>query len=67
MSRNRFRLYFEPRDAWVGCYVAPTAIYVCLVPFVVLRWTRSAAAPGQSAGVRRAGDDAAGPPGAGDD
>lgn len=33
-------LTLEPRDAWVGLYVAPDALYVCPVPFLVLRWTR---------------------------
>lgn len=37
---GRLALYVEPRDAWVGVYVAPAAIYVLLVPFVVLRWDR---------------------------
>jgi hypothetical protein len=40
LRRGRFSLYLEPRDAWIGVYVAPAAVYVCLIPFVVLRWTR---------------------------
>jgi len=36
----RLAVYFEPRDAWVGIYVAENAIYVCLLPFVVIRWWR---------------------------
>lgn len=40
---GRLRLYVEPRDAWVGLYVANDAVYVCLLPFVVLRWQRGGA------------------------
>lgn len=40
LSRGRLSAYLEPRDAWVGVYVAERAVYVCLVPFVVLRWRR---------------------------
>lgn len=36
----RLRLYIEPRDAWVGAFVAPHAVYVCPVPCVVIRWQR---------------------------
>lgn len=37
---GRLAIYLEPRDAWVGVYVAPDAVYVLLVPFVVFRWDR---------------------------
>jgi hypothetical protein len=37
---KRLRIYLEPRDCWVGVYVAPRAVYVCPLPFVVVRWTR---------------------------
>jgi hypothetical protein len=37
---GRLAIYVEPRDAWVGAYVAPDAIYVCPLPFLVWRWTR---------------------------
>jgi hypothetical protein len=37
---GRLALYVEPRDAWVGVYVAPDAVYVCPLPFLVARWTR---------------------------
>jgi hypothetical protein len=37
---GRFSLYVEPRDAWIGLYVDPRAVYVCPLPFVVLRWAR---------------------------
>lgn len=45
MSRHRLcfgrlALYIEPRDAWVGVYVAPNSVYVCPLPFVVVRWSR---------------------------
>jgi hypothetical protein len=36
----RLAIYLEPRDAWVGLYIAPHAIYACPLPFLVLRWTR---------------------------
>ncbi len=37
---SRLRVYLEPRDAWVGVYNAPGAVYVCLLPFVVIRWMK---------------------------
>ena len=37
---GRIRVYLEPRDAWVGLYVAPAALYFCPLPFVVVRWAR---------------------------
>lgn len=36
----RLRLIFEPRDIWVGVYVSREAVYVALIPCVVLRWQR---------------------------
>lgn len=39
---SRLSIYIEPRDIWVGVYVAPTAIYVCPLPMLVLRWDRGA-------------------------
>lgn len=38
--RGRLAVYIEPRDAWFGVYVSPGAVYVCPLPFVVLRWQR---------------------------
>jgi hypothetical protein len=38
--RHRLRVYFEPRDVWVGAYVAKGAVYVCPLPCVVIRWQR---------------------------
>lgn len=40
LAFGRLALYLEPRDAWVGVYVAPAAVYVCPLPFVVVRWVR---------------------------
>ena len=37
---GRLSVYLEPRDAWIGVYVAPKAIYVCPLPFLVIRWER---------------------------
>lgn len=39
---TRVQLYLDWRDLWVGVYVAHdgTAVYVCLLPCVVLRWRR---------------------------
>ncbi len=42
---SRLRLYIEPRDAWIGAYIAPQAIYVCPLPFVVIRWQRGPGTP----------------------
>lgn len=40
---GRLRLYIEPRDLWVGVYVARDAVYVCPLPMVVIRYTRCGA------------------------
>lgn len=37
---GRLAIYLEPRDIWIGVYVAPTAVYVCPLPLLVLRWDR---------------------------
>lgn len=37
---GRFCAYLDPRDMWVGAFFSTSAIYVCPVPFVVLRWAR---------------------------
>lgn len=37
----RMRIYFEPRDLWVGAYIARDAVYVCPLPTLVIRWARS--------------------------
>jgi hypothetical protein len=36
----RLRVYFEWRDAWVGGYIGKDAVYVCPLPFLVIRWRR---------------------------
>jgi hypothetical protein len=38
--RGRLSLVLEPRDLWIGVYVAPGAVWVCLVPCLPLRWER---------------------------
>lgn len=38
---GRLSVYLEPRDLWVGAYVASTAVYVCPLPILVLRWDRT--------------------------
>lgn len=43
MSRlhaGRLSIYIEPRDIWVGVYVAPGAVYVCPLPMLVFKWER---------------------------
>jgi hypothetical protein len=40
VTLGRVQLYIEPRDAWIGVYIAPRATFVCPLPFVVLRWDR---------------------------
>ena len=37
---GRLSVYAEPRDVWIGVYLAPSAIYVCPVPFIVIKWER---------------------------
>jgi hypothetical protein len=37
---GRVQVYVEPRDVWIGVYVAQRAIYVCPVPMLVIRWSR---------------------------
>lgn len=38
--RGRLSLLFEPRDIWLGVFIGPGAVYVCLVPCVAVRWAR---------------------------
>lgn len=40
LSAGRFAVYFQPRDLWVGVYVAEPAVYVCPIPCLVVRWSR---------------------------
>lgn len=37
---GRLAVYIEPRDIWIGVFIAPAAIYVCPLPLVVLKWER---------------------------
>jgi hypothetical protein len=37
---RRLEIYLEPRDIWVGVYVAEHAVFICPLPFLVLRWFR---------------------------
>jgi hypothetical protein len=37
---GRLSIYFEPRDIWVGVFMGPSAIYVCPLPMLVVRWWR---------------------------
>lgn len=39
-QHGRVTIYVEPRDVWIGLYVAPGAIYICLLPMLVIRLTR---------------------------
>ncbi|WP_181871417.1 hypothetical protein [Sphaerisporangium album] len=39
-AAGRLTLWFEPRDAWIGVYIGPDAIYVCPVPLIAIRWAR---------------------------
>jgi hypothetical protein len=39
LRRGRLSVYIEPRDVWIGIYVAPGAIYICLLPCLVIRWS----------------------------
>ncbi len=34
------RIYFEPRDLWVGVYVGPDAVYICPLPTLVIKLSR---------------------------
>jgi len=37
---GRVEIYLDPRDLWIGAYVAKSAVYVCLLPAVVIRVSR---------------------------
>jgi hypothetical protein len=43
LTHGRVQLYIEPRDAWIGVYVAVDAVYVCPLPFIVIRYRRGPA------------------------
>lgn len=37
---GRLSVYLEPRDIWVGVYVAENAVYVLPLPLLVFKWQR---------------------------
>lgn len=37
---GRLQVYVEPRDMWVGAYLAENYLYVCPLPLLVVRWER---------------------------
>lgn len=37
---RRLKVYVEPRDIWVGVYLAPAHVYVLPLPLLVFRWAR---------------------------
>lgn len=41
----RLSVYLEPRDWWIGVYVAPGAVFVCPLPTLVIRWQRRPGLP----------------------
>lgn len=45
---GRLHLYIEPRDLWVGAFVDSGVLYVCPLPCLVVRWTRTTAQPARS-------------------
>lgn len=40
LKAGRLAVYVEPRDIWIGAYVATNAVYVCPLPLLVIRWSR---------------------------
>lgn len=42
LARRCVFIYIEPRDIWVGAYVAPRWVYVCLLPLLVIKVKREA-------------------------
>jgi len=44
---KRVSLLFEPRDVWVGVYVAEAAVYVCPLPTLVIVIQRGTYAGGR--------------------
>jgi hypothetical protein len=40
LFRGRLYIYLEPRDVWVGAYVAGDHVYVCPLPMLVFRIDR---------------------------
>ncbi len=40
LMNGRLSFYAEPRDIWVGVYVAESYIYILPLPMLVIRWER---------------------------
>ena len=36
----RLDVYVDTADWWVGVYLGPTAIFICPLPCLVVRWQR---------------------------
>ena len=41
LTFGRLQVYIEPRDVWVGAYIASDAVYVLPLPLCVFRWQRA--------------------------
>lgn len=37
---GRVSIYLDQRDVWIGAYIAPDSVYICLLPCLVIRWSR---------------------------
>lgn len=44
-QKRELKVYLDSRDWWVGYYRGTDHHYVCLLPTVVLRWSRSPVPP----------------------
>lgn len=40
MRIRSVKIYFEPRDVWIGYYRGDNHHYVCPLPTLVVRWRR---------------------------
>ncbi|WP_327591266.1 hypothetical protein OHA25_61105 (plasmid) [Nonomuraea sp. NBC_00507] len=40
LTVGRLAVCVEPRDLWVGVYIAPDSVYMLLFPMLVFRWRR---------------------------
>jgi len=41
LMRGRVVMYVEPRDIWIGVYIAEEYVCVCPLPLLVIRWSRN--------------------------
>lgn len=41
LFRGGVQVYLEPRDVWVGVYVSEDAVFVCLLPMLVIKVWRT--------------------------